>query len=192
MKAGVRALGVAESFEHTRSTLAGVVVRRSRVVDGCTFATCSVGGTDATSAVLDLVSHLSREDVQYIFIAGIAPAWFNVLDLQTIAARTGRPVLSISFDTSPGLDAAIREAFGEDASVRLERYRSQPDRRQISVNDETVYVRSIGLEDEDPAEIVRAFTPTGGRPEPLRVARMVARAGDAARRRWQSSGLSEE
>ncbi|PSQ09470.1 DUF99 domain-containing protein, partial [Halobacteriales archaeon QS_7_68_65] len=54
MKAGVRALGVAESSrpDATRSTLAGAVVRADRVVDGFAFGSCTVGGTDATETVV--------------------------------------------------------------------------------------------------------------------------------------------
>jgi endonuclease V-like protein UPF0215 family len=42
-----------------------------------------------------------------------------------------------------------------------------------------VYVRAVGLGDGDAAAVVRAFTPEGGRPEPLRVARLAARGVDA-------------
>lgn len=187
MKAGVRALGIAESSSGDVSTLAGVVVRASRVVDDVSFATCTVGGADATASVCDLVGYLDREDVRYILIAGIAPAWFNILNLETIAERTDRPTVSVSFEASPGLTEAIREAFDEPAATdRLDVYHAQPDRRRIVVNDHTLWIRAVGLEGPEARDVVRAFTPTGGRPEPLRVARQAARAADAARRRWRS------
>jgi hypothetical protein len=187
VKAGVRALGVAESYRDQVSTLAGVVVRADRVVDGFAFGSCSVGGTDATDAIATLAERLAREDVRYLLVAGIAPAWFNVVDLQALAARTDRPVLSVTFEDSPGLEAAISEAFdGDERARRLARYRDQPDRTAVSVNDEQVFVRAVGLSASEAADVVRAFTPAGGRPEPVRVARQAARAADAARRRWQS------
>ncbi|MFB6152997.1 MAG: DUF99 family protein [Halodesulfurarchaeum sp.] len=183
MKRGVRALGVAESYRGERSTLAGVVVRASRVVDGFSFGTCAVGGIDATDAVCDLYDALSRADVRYLFVSGIAPAWYNILDLHTIHERTGRPVLSVSYEQSDGLADAIREAFDGDAMRRrLSRYDDQPERRRLSVNDETIFVRSVGLSMETATEIVRGFTPEGGRPEPLRVARLAARGADSFRR----------
>jgi len=177
VKAGVRALGVAESYRDERSTLAGTVVRASRVVDGFVFSTCTVGGSDATDAVCAMVDRLDREDVRYLLLAGIAPAWFNVLDLSRIHESTGLPTLSVTFEASPGLESAIRDAFDDDDIVadRLDTYRAQPDRRPVSVNDETVYVRSVGVSDNEAADVVRAFTPEGGRPEPLRVARLAAR-----------------
>ncbi|ELZ29115.1 hypothetical protein C475_02824, partial [Halosimplex carlsbadense 2-9-1] len=57
-------------------------------------------------------------------------------------------------------------------------YRRQPDRRPVELDDGTVYVRAAGLDADEAADVVRAFTPEGGRPEPLRVARLAARAAD--------------
>jgi len=178
VKSGARALGVAESFsDDDRSVLCGAVCRRDRVTDGFVFGSCTVGGTDATAAIADLWTTLDREDVRVLLVAGIAPAWFNLVDLSTLHDRVGRPVIAVSFEASPGLEPALRDAFSGDAlDRRLRTYRDLPPRRRLDVNDETVYVRAIGVADDDAAEAVRAFTPTGGRPEPLRVARLAARA----------------
>ena len=177
MKTGTRALGVAESYRGDRSTLAGAVVRASRVVDGFSFSSCTVGGTDSTGAIVDAYRKLDREDVQYVFVSGVAPAWFNVVDLRAVRERVDRPVLSVSFEASPGLEDAIEREFeGEERERRLAVYGRQPDREPVEVNGERVFVRAIGC--DDPASVVRAFTPEGGRPEPLRVARLAARAAD--------------
>ena len=175
VKSGTRALGVAESSDGDTSTVAGAVVRASRVADGFSFSSCTVGGTDSTDAVVDCYERLEREDVQYVIVAGIAPAWFNVVDLHAVHAAVDRPVLSVSFEASDGLTAAIeREFVGAARDRRIETYRRQPDRNPVDVNDERVFVRSVGS--DHPAGVVRAFTPEGGRPEPLRVARLAARA----------------
>lgn len=206
MKSGVRALGVAESYtgvaadgdagpgsvvdarEETtgtgrrpRSVLCGAVVRADRVVDGFALGSCTVGGTDATASVRTLFSTLGREDVRYLFVSGIAPAWFNVLDLPRLAGAVDRPALSVSFEPSEGLESALGDQFdGEALERRLSTYRAQPPRRAVEVNGETVYVRAAGLPADEAAAVVRGFTPEGGRPEPLRVARLTARAA----RRW--------
>jgi endonuclease V-like protein UPF0215 family len=175
VKPGTRALGVAESYRGDTSTVAGAVLRASRVADGFSLASCTVGGLDSTDAVVACYDRLDREDIQYVFVAGIAPAWFNVVDLHAVHERVDRPVLSVSFEESAGLrDAIEREFEGEAAERRLEVYEAQPPREPLTVNDERVFVRSVGC--ENPAEVVRAFTPEGGRPEPLRVARLAARA----------------
>jgi endonuclease V-like protein UPF0215 family len=186
VKSGVRALGVAESYRGRYSTLAGTVVRASRVTDGFAFETCTVGRLDATDAIVDLFSELDREDVRYVFVAGIALAWYNVVDLHRIHEETDRPVVSVTFEASPGLVEALEAEFdGEALDERKAIFERQPPRERLSVNDQTVYVRSVGLEVGEARDAVRAFTPEGGRPEPLRVARLAARAGDEFRRRGE-------
>lgn len=227
MKAGARAVGVAESYggrtdgtaegsgsaagEGSRSTIAAAVVRADRVVDGFAFSQCTVGGDseersssgdrpqsddDATDAVCRLVTDLNRPDLTALLLAGVAPAWFNIFDLTRIHEETGLPVLSVSFERSEGLAPAIREEFaGEERRWRLERYESLPPRYALTVNDEQLFVRAVGAEtavandtgrpeaipqlapNTEAARIVRGHTPEGGRPEPLRVARLAARAG---------------
>lgn len=177
MKSGTRALGVAESYRGEVSTVAGAVVRASRVADGFSFSSCTVSGLDSTAAVIDCYRQLDREDIQYVLVAGIAPAWFNVVDLRAVHDAVERPVLSVSFEASEGLEAAIRREFdGEERDRRLAVYERQPAREPVTVNDQRVFVRSVGC--EKPREVVRAFTPEGGRPEPLRVARLAARAAE--------------
>ncbi|WP_049986322.1 endonuclease dU [Halobellus rufus] len=186
MKPGTRALGIAESTDESsgRCVLCGAVVRADRVVDGVAFATATVGGLDATDAVRRLFHRLDREDVQYLLVSGVAPAWFNLLDLDRIADATERPVLSVSFEESPGLGPALAEHFEGDAlDARLSLYERLPPRRPLRVNDETVFVRSANSGD-DVASVVRAYTPAGGRPEPIRVARLAARAA----RQWRAEG----
>lgn len=187
MKSGTRAVGIAESYPGDRhgagdrSTLAAAVVRADRTVDGLAFGTCTVGGTDATGSVRTLLARLDREDVRYVLVAGIALAWYNVLDLRALAEAVDRPVVSVSFEASEGLASALESEFaGDDLAERLDTYRRQPDRTRVSVNGETVFVRSVGPTDRA-GEVVRAFTPEGGRPEPLRVARTAARAADRFR-----------
>lgn len=183
MKQGARVLGVAESYRDEESTLAGAVVRADRVVDALTFATCTVGGTDATDAVAALARDLDRPDVGHLLVAGIAPAWYNLVDVHRLHDAVERPVLSVSFETSPGLDEALRREFdGTALDDRLAVYERQPPRRELRVNDERLWVRAVGVDADEAREVVRAFTPEGGRPEPVRVARLAARAADAFRR----------
>ena len=189
MKSGTRALGIAESYRGAESTLAGCVVRADSVVDGFAFGSCTVGGTDATDRILGLVSRLDREDIRFLLVAGIAPAWFNLLDLHRLHDGTGLPVLSVSFEESEGLEAGIDDAFtGEARDNRIDTYRAQPPRHRVTVGDGHLFVRSVGLADDREAAVVRAFTREGGRPEPVRVARLAARGADELRRLSHPSG----
>lgn len=209
MKAGARAVGIAESYTGDASTLAGVVVRRNRAVESVAYGECTVGGLDGTESVGDVVEALARPDARYVFVAGVALAWYNLLNLHALHDRVGRPLLAVGFEASEGLESALREAFdGRALDARLARYRALPPRHPVPVgradesatdedgdrdererqppggdgeHEHVVYVRALGLADEHAAEVVRGFTREGGRPEPVRVAREVARAGDELR-----------
>lgn len=181
MKAGTRALGVAESYTPGAvwSTVVGAVVRADRVFDGMVFGQITVGGNDSTARITELWRRIDRPDVQYVFLSGIAPAWYNIIDLPEIADAVDRPVVSVSFEESEGLAPALREAFeGSALAERLDRYERQPPRQAICVNDEQLFVRAVGLTTAESARVVRAFTPEGGRPEPLRVAHTTATAAE--------------
>lgn len=183
MKAGTRAFGLAESFVDDASQLAGVVVRADRVVDDFCFGTCTVGGTDVTDTIEDLWGALDRPDVQYLLVAGVALAWYNIVDLDRLHATVERPVLAVTFEPGSDLRSSLIEEFeGKELADRLALYDQLPPRHSVSLGDETVYVRATGLPPDDAADVVRVFTPEGGRPEPLRVARLVARAADSWRR----------
>lgn len=189
MKPGARALAVAESYRSATSTLAGAVVRADRAAETFAFETCTVGGSDATDAIERLYERIGRADIQYVLVAGIAPAWYNIVDCHALETATNCPVISVSFEESAGLDDALRAEFSGDALTRrLATYHAQPDRRAVSVNDETVFVRAVGIDPDEAADVIRGFTPEGGRPEPLRVARAAARAGADFRQRLTDDG----
>ena len=192
MKPGTRALGIAESYrsgtdEGGQSTLAGSIVSANGVVDQFVFSSCTVGGTDATDAIIEMVERLARPDIQYIFIAGIAPAWFNIIDIRQVADVTERPTLSVSFEESDGLEPALRREFSAAAAEgRIKTYHKQPARRPVVVGDETLFVRTAG---DVPAvdSVVRAFCSESTRPEPLRIAQLAARGVAEWRRETNQS-----
>lgn len=96
-----RTLGIAFSDDDRTSRLAGAVVRADGTLDGLGFETCTVGGVDATDAAIALFDRLGREDVRHVAVAGIAPAWFNLLELSRLRDAVGRPVYAVSYEESP-------------------------------------------------------------------------------------------
>jgi endonuclease V-like protein UPF0215 family len=182
MKPGTRALGVAESAgDGTRSTLAGAVVRADRAAEAFEFGTCTVAGTDATRAVADLWTRLDRPDVRWLFLAGVAPAWFNLVDPRALHEHTDRPVLAVTFEErAEPLSAALEREFdGEALADRRERYERLPERERVAVEGGPSFVRRVGCSASEAREALYAFAHEGGRPEPLRVAKAAARAADA-------------
>ncbi|OYR49345.1 DUF99 family protein [Halorubrum sp. Ea8] len=186
MTAPSRTLGIAFSDGDRTSRLAGAVVRSDGTLDGLGFERCAVGGTDATDAAIALFDALGREDVRHVACAGVAPAWFNLLDLRRLHEVLDRPVYAVSYEPSPGLEPALREAFDGDAlERRLGVYRSLPPRVRVERGGEPdgkpagdpLFVRAIGLDDGRAAAAVRDLVRDGfRRPEPLRIAALAASA----------------
>lgn len=183
MKSGARALGLAFSDGAERSTLAGALVRADGALSGLAFASCAVGGTDATDAVLRCFDELDREDVRLVLLAGVAPAWFNVVDLRRVHDAVDRPVLSVSFEASEGLEPALRDHFSGDAlDERLAVYDRQPPRTRVDAGGTDLRVRAVGATETEARDALRTLTPAdAARPEPLRVAGVAAAAGRAYR-----------
>jgi len=179
-KPGLRVLGIAESYRGRHdagavSRLAGVVMRRDLRIDGFGTDEVKVGGTDATEAVVRLVETIGRDDVRLVMLSGAVIAWFNVIDAGAVAAKTGCAVVSVTYEPSPGLEEAIGRHFPGDAA-RLEAYGRLGERAPAVLSTgSTVYLRPFGLSLAEAAALVDAFTLDGGVPEPLRVARLIAR-----------------
>jgi len=181
-----RTLGIAFSDGDRTSRLAGAVVRSDGTLDGLAFERCAVGGTDATDAAIALFDALDREDVRHVACAGVAPAWFNLLDLRRLHDALDRPVYAVSYEPSPGLEPALREAFdGEELDRRLDVYRSLPPRVRVERDGgsdeeragDPLFVRAVGIDDDRAAAAVRELVREGfRRPEPLRLAALAASA----------------
>ena len=175
-KKGLRALGIAESYTgRTYSTLAGVVMRKDLRIDGFCFGNVTVGGMDATEAIIGMVNGLQRRDLNVILLSGCVIAWFNVIDPNRIAEESGFPVICVTYEASEGLADDIACHFPED-SKRLDAYHKLGERTPVSLHTgRTIFLRSWGLSTGDAAQFCNDFTLEGGIPEPLRVARLCAR-----------------
>jgi len=176
-KKGLRVLGVAESFSsRTTSVLAGVVMRKDLRIDGVAFTRVTVGGMDATDGVLTLFRNLKRQDINCIFLGGCIIAWYNIIDPEEVFCRTGLPVVVVTYRHSEGIRDKIADLFPGDCR-RLSCYDSLKKPIPVTLpSGHVIHVRPLGLELPDAARLCRDFVLDGRLPEPIRVARLVARA----------------
>ncbi len=177
-KPALRVLGVAESFVRSRpySILAGIVMRSDLRTDGIAFARATVGGNDATDAVLKIYKSLKRDDVNALIISGVAVSWFNIIDIQEIFERLNRPIVCLTYEESPGLEEYIREYF-PDPEEKLRNYSRLGKRNSIMLKTGfEVYVRVLGASTDEARSLLSKFTLDGRVPEPVRAARLAARA----------------
>ena len=179
-KKGIRALGIAECFRKgasRKSILAGVVMRADLLLDGFSFSVATVGGLDATEAVVRLYERLGRKDVNILMLNGCVISWYNVIDLNEVHERTGKPLICVTYEPSPGLEKYFKEYFPDDWAERLAIYERNGPRTAVRLRTgHEVFIRAIGLDEEEAKKVLDKFTLHGSIPEPLRLARLLARA----------------
>jgi len=179
-KKGFRALGISESFikgVSEESVLAGVVMRADGAIDGFTFAKATVGGMDATDKILEMYRNLRRDDICILLLNGCVISWYNVIDLNQVAEETGLPLICVTYNESKGLEKYFKELFPQDWERRVEIYHRNKSRTALNLSTGyTVYIRFIGMKIEEAKGILNKFTSHGSVPEPLRVARLLARS----------------
>ncbi len=179
-KKAVRAIGIAESFvlEYPLSVLCGVVYRSDGVVDGVYIDYTTVGGDDATEVIARLIAASKRLDVHIVLLDGCILSWYNIVDLARLYESIKMPVVALAFEEIEGdVEAAIRRLFSpEIAERKISLFKRLPAPIRVETNYGPVYARVVGLP-ESPKLIkvvLSRFTREGKKPEPIRIAKLVA------------------
>jgi|ERR1051326_2936365 endonuclease V-like protein UPF0215 family len=177
-KKGIRVLGIAESYlkGSAKSVLAGVVMRRDKVIDGIVFGKTSIEGNDATDSIQSMYATLQRTDINCIILDGLIISMFNIVDANHLSIVTGLPVIAVTFDDSSGIEDSIRHRFN-DWEERVEMYRGLGQRERVSLGTgKDLFIRYWKLEKSAATAILNSFTLQGSVPEPIRLAKLCARA----------------
>ena len=180
VKKGIRAFAVAETFNKfdKRSTLAGVVMRRDMIVDGLVFGTATTEGNDSTENILSMFKSLNRNDVNCIMLNGLVISMFNIIDGKKLMHETQLPIIALTFHDSKGLGNSIREHFPLDAEQKLLQYAKLGERDRVTLKTgKSVFIRHWGLTLKNAIMVLDSFTLQGSIPEPIRIAKLAARAG---------------
>jgi len=179
-KKGIRVLGIAESFrrDYEKSVLAGIVMRSDFIIDGVGLTQITVGGMDATEGILRLCESLQRDDINVMMLNGCVISWFNIIDINEIYKRLQIPLICVTYEESEGLEEHIAQHFeADERDSRVEAYKRLGDRVPVELQDHfEVLIRFLGTEKADAGAVLKKFTTHGKVPEPLRVAKIVARA----------------
>ena len=153
-------------------------MRSDLVIDGFAAGTLRVAGSDATDSVIKLFDNLKRNDVNAILISGSVLSLYNVLDIDAICAELKLPVLAISFKQSTSdLAANIRNRFPKkdaDRKIRLLEKLGTTEKIKLKTGYE-VFVRTAGIKENESTKLLDKFTLQGAIPEPIRVARLLAK-----------------
>jgi endonuclease V-like protein UPF0215 family len=190
-KRAVRLLGVAESspLAATTTVLAGVVMRADFIIDGMAWVTATVSGMDASDAVLALVRRLAREDLGGVLLHGSVIAGYNVIDLKRVHDATRLPIISVSQEPQSDLRAILQDKFPGDWQKRWRTLEQNSSPYSLLLpTGNTVFLQCHGAQATTAGRLVKRLTRFGGMPEPLRVARLLARAVKPLRSGRNSEG----
>jgi len=176
-KKGIRGLSIAESFSQTskKSVLSGIVMSTDLVIDGFVFGNSSVGGDDATDAILTMHEKLDRQDVSFLLISGIIISLYNIVDVKRISEKVGLPVIGVTYEESPGIEEAIKHHFPESYDLKLAEYSKLGSREKITLHtSHNLYIRNEGCTILEAKQLLDKITLQGSIPEPLRIAHLLA------------------
>jgi len=178
-KKGLRVLGIAESFSRyvgKKSIITGIVMRKDMVIDGFAVTSVTVGGMDSTDAVIGLFKSLGRADINLVMLNGCVIAWFNVIDLRRVHQTLNLPLICVTYDKSEGLEKYFKEYFPDGWQQRLEVFNNNSGRSEVLLRTGyKIFDRELGIDHDEAVRLLDMFTLQGSIPEPLRLARLLAR-----------------
>ncbi|MGC8569198.1 MAG: DUF99 family protein [Nitrososphaeria archaeon] len=174
-KEKARVLGISESFSVDAgiSYMAGAVMRKDLVLDDVFIKITTLGGSDATSRIIEGFSELKRNDISSIMLDGCILSMYNIVDYNMIYRKLGVPVLCISFKKGKDLSSSF-ETRGQLDKLRA--YLSLGEQKRVEVSGYEYWIRYAGLEEFEAKHLIKSFTVSGRVPEPIRAAKLVARA----------------
>ncbi|MFX0169055.1 MAG: DUF99 family protein [Candidatus Hodarchaeota archaeon] len=178
-KPSVRLLGIAESglTGSTHTILGGIVMRADLIIDGIVWGKASIQGTDASETIIKMVHDLSRTDLNGVLIRGTVIAGYNIVDLSLIHEVTNLPVISVTSEPHENLRDHLIHTFPSNWKARWKISRRNGELQPLLLDTHsTVFVQFKGCKWNEIQALIRRVTRFGSIPEPLRVARLLARA----------------
>jgi endonuclease V-like protein UPF0215 family len=180
MKQQIRILGIDDSpfeFGDGRSLVVGVLMRAPAYIEAVMKTEVTVDGSDATAQLVGMVSRSRyREQIHAIMLDGIALAGFNVVDIESLHASLGIPVVTVTRDPPDygRIEVALRKHF-DDWGDRLDLIK-RLDLVEIETPHKPLYACGLGLGPAELRELVGISTVRGVLPEPVRAAHLIASA----------------
>jgi uncharacterized protein len=164
--------------------LVGVAYVTPSTVEGIVLDRVRVDGLDATDRILQLVRRSEfGGDPRAILLDGITVGGFNVVDARRLYRATGRPIITVTRKCPDyaAIRAALRRYFPKTLARRWRAMRALP-LFERSLSGRARFIAAVGCTEEEALALLERTTMRGSWPEPLRVARLVARATASGRK----------
>ena len=159
----------------TRKAKLAAVLFLETKIEGVRTTEVTVDGVDATEALLKMIEGWSFGAV---LLSGVSFAGFNIIDPTLVHEECGKPVV-VTSRTRPdnvSVKRALRRHF-KDWEMRWSIFEKLGEVYEVQVMDgtEPVYIEVVGETGEWARGLIQALSFCGRMPEPLRVARLIAR-----------------
>lgn len=178
-KNAIRAMGVAECSTRNakKSTLCAIVMRSDLVIDGCNFGECTIGGNDITKNISLLYKRMKRTDINFIMILGSIMSSYNVVNLNALYNSLDLPIISLSLKLPKNLEMNFKNKFPTSWQRKTKVYSQNGKALKITTKTgHFVYVNISGLSLFETKSVLNKFLLQGSIPEPIRIAKLFARA----------------
>lgn len=159
----------------TRKALLVAVLFKGLEIEDLKIAKITVDGLDATEKFTEI---LSEWEFAAILLAGVSFAGFNVIDPTVIHEKFKKPVIIVT-QTKPDnktVKRALQRHF-KDWKIRVEVFGKLGSAHKIVtlVGRSPIYAETVGVGVKWACNLIQALSVCSRVPEPIRVARLIAR-----------------
>ena len=159
----------------TEKTFLVAVLLKETFIEDIKIAKITIDGLDATEIFSEFLKSWKFEAVM---LAGISFAGFNIINPFIIQEKYAKPVIVVT-RTKPDNKAVKRalQRHFEDWKLRWNVFKKIANFNRVFVltNERPLYFNVVGADAEWASNIIQALSIRGRVPEPLRVARLIAR-----------------
>jgi hypothetical protein len=177
VKSSIRVLAVDDGSFKPRSrgetALIGVVFRLDGRIEGVLGKRVKIDGLDSTAKITEMCNKSKfKEQVQCILLDGINFAGFNIVDVERLFKKTGKPVINV-FRKMPRMqriEAALASFKDKKKRLRLieKAGRIYPFK--------SIFFQCHGIEAEKARALLKKTIFFSNLPEPVRIAHLIASA----------------
>lgn len=169
----------------SKALLLAVLTSIDYKIERIFYTWIQVDGLDATDRLVEMIKR-EGETPNLILLASLCYAGFNIIDPKRVHKELGIPIVIANPRRPRGsaIRAALRRHFSDwQKRVELIGAVGKPTRLALD-RDRMLYFYHFGIGKEEAEKFIRESTIFGKRPEPLRIARILAH--EASKPSWIS------
>jgi uncharacterized protein len=181
IKPEIRVLGVDDGQfvprSKTSALVVGVVLRGGGSFEGIMGTQIEVDGLDATDKIGAMIMGSPHyRQLRVVMLNGVTFGGFNVVDLQTLHAQTGLPVLAVTGKKPNMTQVRLALEHLPDSKQRWQAIQNAGEMFKVETKPgkKCLYVEAAGITQEKAVEVLRLTSTRSRIPEPLRVAHLIA------------------